>query len=280
MNSQLRSTSMMGIAAIVLMASAMTSAFQTTSLAFSGRVSTSSSPMAGSIALYAKKKGKKRRASKGFSQEAPAPQKTKSDAASPAATTTTTPASGMQQQQQPTSAMSSQGTDFLTSVQGGSAEKPTIDPSLPVEERTKQILRKGYGLRTMEEQQEEKRRAEKAKEERKKLAQWKRMADKGEDFDIMTTVPPQLLIFIDRFLKIGLAICTVLFVSAGGAITVEAWSKATDSPLPENIDSFIVGIVEPNFTYGLLVLLGFSISLGAFAAAQLASAGSTYREDS
>jgi hypothetical protein len=56
-------------------------------------------------------------------------------------------------------------------------------------------------------------------------------------------------------------------------------SKATASPLPEDIDKFIVNIVEPNFTPGLLVLLGFSVSLGAFATMQMASAGSTYKEE-
>lgn len=63
------------------------------------------------------------------------------------------------------------------------------------------------------------------------------------------------------------------------AITVEAWSKTTKTALPESLDQFIVGTVEPNFTPGLLVLLGFSVSLGVFAAAQLGSQGAQYRED-
>ena len=175
-----------------------------------------------------------------------------------------------QQQQQQT---------FLTSVQGGSDAVPTIDESIPVEERTDSILREKYGLRTLEEQQKEIQRTKQAAEQQKKLRQWKEMADRGEDFDIMKILPPPVLIFIDRFLKVGVAICTVLFVAAGVAITVEAGSKATSNPLPENVDAFITNIVEPNFTPGLLVLLGFSVSLGAFAAAQLSSASSTYRED-
>lgn len=167
---------------------------------------------------------------------------------------------------------------FLSSVDGGSKATPQVDESIPVEQRTANLLRDQYGLRTREEQQAEEKRQEAVKEQQQKLAEWKKQADAGQDFDIMASLPPPLLIFIDRFLKAGAAICTVLFVLAGVGITVEAWSKASDSPLPENIDQFIVNVVEPNFTPGLLVLLGFSVSLGAFASAQLASASSTYRE--
>jgi hypothetical protein len=58
-----------------------------------------------------------------------------------------------------------------------------------------------------------------------------------------------------------------------------AWSKTSNQPLPENIDQFIVNIIEPNFTTGLLVLLSFSVCLGAFAAAQLGSSAASYTED-
>ena len=168
---------------------------------------------------------------------------------------------------------------FLKSVSGGSDTVPTVDESIPVEQRTSQILRDTYGLRTREEQQEAYKREEAAREQRKKLDEWKKLADKGEDFDLMASLPEPVLIGIDRFLKAGVAICTVLFVLAGIGITVEAWSKTTGSALPDDIDNFIVNIIEPNFTPGLGVLLGFSISLGAFAAAQLSSSSSTYRED-
>ena len=179
----------------------------------------------------------------------------------------------------------------LSSVQGGSNAFPTLeqqpqgsspvdaDENIPVEERTNNILREKYGLRTREEQQAEYQRQQKAAEQRKKLEEWKKLADQGKDFDLIEILPAPILIFIDRFLKAGLAICTTLFVSAGLAITLEAGSKATNQPLPESVDSFITNVVEPNFTPGLLVLLGFSISLGIFGALQLGSASSTYRED-
>lgn len=175
-----------------------------------------------------------------------------------------------------------QQTSAFTSVEGGSNAIPTMDPNndnMSADERASAILRQNYGMRTREEQQEEFRRTEAAKEQRKKLDEWKKMADDGKEFDIMEILPEPVLIGIDRFLKAGVAICTVLFVLSGIGITIEAWSKASESPLPENIDQFIVNVIEPNFTPGLGVLLGFSISLGAFAAAQLGSASATYRQD-
>lgn len=169
----------------------------------------------------------------------------------------------------------------LTSIPGGSDARPVMQqPSGEnVEDRNASILREKYGLRTREEQQAEIKRQEAANEQRQKLDEWRRLADKGQDFDLIQILPDPLLIFIDRFLKGGVAVCTVLFVSAGIAITVEAGSKATNNPLPPNVDDFISNVVEPNFTPGLLVLLGFSVSLGAFAALQLSSSTSSYRED-
>lgn len=152
---------------------------------------------------------------------------------------------------------------------------PPLDPNLPVGERTKKILADQYGLRTLEQQRME----EKLQEQRLKFERLKQEAEKNEDFDILTVLPAPLIIGIDRFLKIGLAVCVVLFVAGGIGITAEAWSAASGSPLPEDFDSFIVNVVEPNFTPGLLVLLGFSVSLGIFASAQLGSSASVYSED-
>lgn len=170
------------------------------------------------------------------------------------------------------------GGGLLKSVDGGSAAIPQIDSSIPVEDRTKSILRDQYGLRTREEQQEAERRQKEITEQRKKLQEWKKLAEEGEDFDLMQILPEPILIGIDRFLKVGVVISTIVFVSAGVLITVEAYSKTTGNALPNDLDHFITNQVEPNFTPGLLVLLGFSVSLGAFAAAQLSSASSNYRE--
>lgn len=165
---------------------------------------------------------------------------------------------------------------------GGSSEipptveqkKPSVDPNLPVEQRTEQILREQYGMRTAADQ----RRDQAKLKQREKVEKMMAAAEK-DDFDIISVIPAPLLIAIDRFLKAGLAISTLLFIAAGGAITAEAWAKASQSPLPDDIDNFITNVVEPNFTPSLLVLLGFSVSLGIFAALQLGSSGSQYSED-
>lgn len=151
-----------------------------------------------------------------------------------------------------------------------------IDPNLPIDQRNKEILKQKYGLRSYEERQGDVQAALKASENQKRLQQIKKMKD--EDFDIFMVLPPSLIRGIDAFLKVGLGLTTVLFVLAGLGITAEAWAVSTGNTLPENVDQFIVNIIEPNFTTGLLVLLGFSISLGIFAAAQLGSGSSMYKE--
>ena len=222
-----------------------------------------------SFTLQAKKKTGS--GGKGFGKAAPEPVKPMVDAAKEIDTGTPSGPSLAE--------MEAMEGGFLKSVEGGSSSIPKIDDSAPVEDRTASILRDQYGLRTREEQQAAARRQEAAKEQRKKLEEWKQLAEQGEDFDLMQVLPAPVLIFIDRFLKAGVAICTVLFVLAGIGITIEAYSKTSGTPLPEDLDNFIVTVVEPNFTPGLGVLLGFSVSLGAFAAAQLSSSSSSYRED-
>ena len=154
------------------------------------------------------------------------------------------------------------------------ADPAELDPSLPPEQRTKQILREKYGLRTFEEQQGDL----KAMQYKEKVKEMKKQADLGKDIDIFQLIPAPLLVFTDRFLKIGLGLSVVLFVAAGIGITLEAWAHASGGNLPEGLDKFIVETIEPNFTPGLLVLLGFSVSLGLFAAAQLGSESSQYSE--
>jgi hypothetical protein len=173
----------------------------------------------------------------------------------------------------------------LQSIETGASDAiPTMpkkvetDPSMPAEERTKQILREQYGLKSLEEQQTDAKKRAKMEQDRKNMLEWKKIAEK-EDLDLMSMLPAPLLIAIDRFLKIGVAICTLLFIAAGIGITAEAWSAASKSPLPPEIDTFIVNVIEPNFTPGLFVLLGFSVSLGIFASLQMGSAGAQYKED-
>jgi hypothetical protein len=172
----------------------------------------------------------------------------------------------------------------FTSVDGGSGAIPTISTSTStksgnVEDRTGSILREKYGLRTREEQEAEELKQKQVEEQKKKLREWKKLADEGEDFDLFQIIPDPILIFLDKFLKLGASVSTVLFVLAGFAISVEAGSKAFEHPLPLAVDNFISNVIEPNFTPGLGVLLSFSVGLGVFASLQLNSAASTYRED-
>jgi hypothetical protein len=173
----------------------------------------------------------------------------------------------------------------LQSIETGASDaipimpkKIEMDPSMPAEERTKQILREQYGLKSLEEQQTDAKKRAKMEQDRAKREEWKKMAEK-EDLDLMSTLPAPLLIAIDRFLKIGVVVCTTLFLASGVGITIQAWSAASHSPLPPDVDTFIVNVIEPNFTPGLFVLLGFSVSLGIFASLQMGSAGAQYKED-
>lgn len=154
-----------------------------------------------------------------------------------------------------------------------------VDPNAPTQDRTEQILRQRFGLKSYEEQQGDLKASEKRREARERKAQLEKLAaiDDGS-FDIFAVLPPPLINALDVFLKAGLTISTILFVLAGIGITFEAYASATGKPLPENMDAFIVNTIEPNFTPGLLVLLAFSVSLGVFAAAQLGSASSKYQE--
>lgn len=180
---------------------------------------------------------------------------------------------------EPLKSIETGGSDAIPTMAAATSNKKiATDSSLPPEERAKQVLREQYGLKTLEEQQTDQKKREQMAAARQQREQWQKAAEE-ETFDIIALIPGPVQIFIDAFLKVGVAICTLLFVSAGIGITAEAWSKASGNALPEDIDAFIVNVVEPNFTPGLLVLLGFSVSLGVFSALQLSSAGAQYRED-
>lgn len=186
--------------------------------------------------------------------------------------------SGDSSSSSPLQSVETGASDAIPTMEAAPKQVVKTDPNMPAEERAKQVLREQYGLKTLEEQQTDARKREQMAAARQQREQWKQAAEQ-EEFDLIAFIPGPVQIFIDRFLKIGVAICTVLFIAAGIGITAEAWSKASGNPLPDDIDAFIVNTVEPNFTPGLLVLLGFSVSLGAFASLQLGSAGAQYKED-
>lgn len=229
-------------------------------IAFQGPVFAVKSP---ATQLFAKKK-KSRNSGQGFGSTTPPPVQ-------PAATESSSSSSDAPS----TSGLQSVETGASNAIPRFAPDPVAGDLNIPVEERTKTLLRDQYGLRTLEDQKRE----EKLIEQKRKIQKLTEEAKKDENFDIMAVLPTPLLVFIDRFLKLGAAISTITFVIAGAGITLEAWATTTGNALPQNIDDFIVNTVEPNFTYGLVILLSFSVSLGLFASAQLGSSGSQYSED-
>jgi hypothetical protein len=192
-------------------------------------------------------------------------------------------------------ASSSSSGEALQSIEGGTVGQPIMEsttkmisnrpaplaetnPDMPVEERTGQIMRERFGLKTYEEQEIARKESTSREEQAQRMSRLKQLAE-DDKLDLFTLLPAPLLTFIDRFLKGGLAVSTICFILAGCGICAEAWSASSGKPLPPDIDSFIANVVEPNFTPGLLVLLAFSISLGIFASAQLGSGTSQYQED-
>ena len=68
----------------------------------------------------------------------------------------------------------------------------------------------------------------------------------------------------------------VVFI--GGAITVDAFSVASGSPLEPGMKAFIVDVLEPKFTPTLVTGFACSISLGGLKALQLTSDDAQYSE--
>jgi hypothetical protein len=166
-------------------------------------------------------------------------------------------------------------------IESSDSESPSaVVDTTPVAVRTQRILRDKYGLKPLSEQQSDWTKPASSQSADNDIPQQQQQQQQVEqEFDIMTKLPPPVLLAIDRFLKVGLTISAILFIAAGLGVTWEAWSVTSHSPIPDDIDRFIVDVVEPNFTKGLFVLLGFSVSLGIFASAQLGSQSSQYRED-
>ena len=225
--------------------------------------------------LEAKKS--KRRESKGFGKTEIDPMV---ESTAPPISTPLTTSETMSGRSAPTTTTTTTTTSssLLQSVSGGSTGIPQ-EEELSAEERAARILREQYGMKTMEEQQLSAKQLETVQKRKKKLQEWKKAAESNEDFDVMSALPAPVLKGIDAFLKAGVVVTGTLFILAGLGITIEAWSKTSGQPLDSNLDKFIVETIEPNFTPGLLVLLGFSVSLGLFGAAQLGSAGAQYKED-
>jgi len=171
---------------------------------------------------------------------------------------------------------------FNTQQQSQQTKELNLEGLSP-EERSQTILKEKFGLKSYEEQQADlgDYRALNDAEDKKKKRTILRNLDTAwpENKGFVDVLPPSLIKGIDSVLKLGLGVCTVLFVLAGVLITIEAGSKAGVYEIPIGLEEFVVNVIQPSFTPGLGVLLGFSITLGVFSIGIGSSASSTYRED-
>ncbi len=99
--------------------------------------------------------------------------------------------------------------------------------------------------------------------------------------DPLSKIPKAGQQLLERFFFGGAVVFGVIFISCGLAVAAEALATVLGSPLPEAIDSAIVAYAEPALTPSIVVLFGFSISLGLLKQLQMGSesAGVLYTEN-
>lgn len=97
-------------------------------------------------------------------------------------------------------------------------------------------------------------------------------------FTPLKDVPDDVQVAAEKILLGGGLLCLAVFVFIGGAITVDAFSVASGSPLEPGMKAFIVDVLEPKFTPTLLAGFACSISLGGLKALQLTSDDAQYSE--
>ena len=81
-------------------------------------------------------------------------------------------------------------------------------------------------------------------------------------FTPLKDVPDDVQVAAEKILLGGGLLCLAVFVFIGGAITVDAFSVASGSPLEPGMKAFIVDVLEPKFTPTLIAGFACSISLG------------------
>ncbi|KAL7539619.1 hypothetical protein ACHAXR_011715 [Thalassiosira sp. AJA248-18] len=227
-----------------------------------------------SVALSAKKNKKNRSSGEGFG-------KSSSSSSAPSSV-------GSAIEEEATDDASTAAPRALQSINNNAAQQQSpaqqlnLDPNLSDEEKSQEILRQKFGLKSYEEQQADIGDyraildAENKKEKRNKLRNLDQVWPEEKDF--IAVLPPGVIKGIDSFLKLGLGVTTTAFLASGVLITIEAGSKASLYEIPEGLEDFVVNVIQPNFTPGLGVLLAFSVSLGLFSVGLGGSASSSYKE--
>ena len=80
--------------------------------------------------------------------------------------------------------------------------------------------------------------------------------------DPLARIPKAGQELLERFFGGGALVFGTAFILSGLAIAVESIAKVLGSPLPTFLDELLVQYVEPALTPSILILFGFSISLG------------------
>mmetsp|Transcript_2964 Transcript_2964/g.4878 ORF Transcript_2964/g.4878 Transcript_2964/m.4878 type:complete len:215 (-) Transcript_2964:9-653(-) len=103
----------------------------------------------------------------------------------------------------------------------------------------------------------------------------------AESTDPLSRIPVKGQALLERFFAGGAVTFGVVFILSGLAVALESICKVVDKPLPVAIDEALVQYVEPAMTPSVLILFGFSISLGLLKQLQMMSgnAGVFYSED-
>ncbi|CAN0277025.1 unnamed protein product [Ectocarpus sp. 6 AP-2014] len=96
---------------------------------------------------------------------------------------------------------------------------------------------------------------------------------------IFDLIPPETQLVMERVFIAGFAVCLLFLVACGCAIGVEAYFLSTNGKLPPDLDSFIVGTLEPLFTPSLGATFLFSSCLGVLKLGQMGQESIVYRED-
>jgi len=89
--------------------------------------------------------------------------------------------------------------------------------------------------------------------------------------DPLASIPKAGQVVLERFFAGGAVTFGSAFILSGLAVAVEAIAKVLGNPLPTALDELLVQYVEPALTPSILILFGFSISLGLLKQLQLGS---------
>ena len=78
----------------------------------------------------------------------------------------------------------------------------------------------------------------------------------------LSKIPQKGQELLERFFGGGAIVFGSAFLLSGISVAIEAVCKVTGNPLPTALDEVLVQYVEPAMTPSILILFGFSISLG------------------